>query len=290
MGMLCSNGVVVAADTQESYPSGEKSFTGKIFPLTGPDYKAIVAGAGQGHLIDYAKDKIFSIFRTGVSTPQEFETQLARLMQGFYENEFRTYPVSRPEEKHVELLVAVKIENGVPLLFSVDATLVGQVHDVRILSAEIFSGMARDFQKMRLNIHQAVWACMYVIKEAKERYEGIGGTTQVMAIEESGQLWIERTWDVAQREQALGRLDFIARRLLIGMIPATGDAMLTATIRSAADLLRVTRRELQQMDREYERMAILNEKINERSKKRLDRASQKMKAQQSALGMSKPET
>lgn len=59
-GFNCIDGVVLAADSEETFDGGNKVFMHKLFPFTRPTWRACVAGSGTGYLIDYAKDKIIA--------------------------------------------------------------------------------------------------------------------------------------------------------------------------------------------------------------------------------------
>ncbi|MGB7599347.1 MAG: hypothetical protein WBM24_03515 [Candidatus Sulfotelmatobacter sp.] len=270
VGMLCRDGVVLAADTQESYGEN-KSYVAKIFPVGSAHGNTIVAGAGLASFIDYAKEKIRTIRPGEAATPDEFEAKVRRLMRGFYAEEFKLYPCE-DSLKQIELLIAVQLRKEFPFLLHVDCDLVKRVRDARAIGAGMFTPMATDFFSMNLLTTQAVWACMYIVKEAKLRYEGIGGSTQIVALTSEG-FQVERTWDIPQREQVLGRIDGLARRLLISLVPATADGMLNASLQSAADLLRVTRKDLQKFDKQFARALKVNEAMGERSRKRISKVA-----------------
>jgi hypothetical protein len=275
IGMMCNDGVILAADTQESWGTGEKTYVGKMFPLTGEHRKAIVAGAGASRLIDYAVDRIFGVIPQTL-TLEDAETNLRKLMGDLYSDEFEKYPCEK-ENKEIQLLVVLQFRKEYPCLFSVDSTMVRRVHMVRMIGVETLTSMAQDFHSMKLTVPQAAWACIYLLKIAKDRYGGVGGTTHLMSITESGEFDFERTWDISQREQALGRLDYLTRRLLIGMVPATSEPMSSATIRSAVDVLRVTRAELKHIDSEFQRAQRIDRGLTKRAKHRIEKAALKIK-------------
>jgi 20S proteasome alpha/beta subunit len=270
VGMLCRDGVVLAADTQESYGEN-KSYVAKIFQVGSAHGSTVVAGAGLASFIDYAKEKIATIRPGEAATPDELEAKVRKLMRGLYAEEFKLYPCE-DSLKQIELLIAVQLRKEFPFLLHVDCDLVKRVRDARAIGAGMFTPMATDFFSMNLLTTQAIWACMYIVKEAKLRYEGIGGNTQIVALTSDG-FQVERSWDIPQREQVLGRIDGLARRLLISMIPATANGMLSATLQSAADLLRVTRKDLQEFDKDFVRAVKTSNTLSERSRKRISKVA-----------------
>jgi 20S proteasome alpha/beta subunit len=278
VGMLCRDGIALAADTQESYGEN-KSYVAKIFPVGSANQNIVIAGAGLASFIDYAKEKIATL--RDADNADTFETKVRELMRDFYAEEFRLYPCAE-ELKQIELLVAVQFRKEFPFLLHIDCDLVKRVHDARAIGAGMFTQMAIDFHSMHLTTAQAVWACMYIVKEAKMRYEGIGGSTHIVVVTGDG-FQTERSWDIPQRETVLSRFDALARRLLIATIPATAEGMLNASMKSAADLLRVTRRDMEAFDRQFAKAVKVNEAITERSRKNVskvaERVTQKQKQQ-----------
>jgi vacuolar-type H+-ATPase subunit E/Vma4 len=59
--------------------------------------------------------------------------------------------------------------------------------------------------------------------------------------------------------------------------------MLNATIQTTADLLRITRKELQRLDNDFRRAMRISRKFEERSRRRIEKAAQKMEAKRLAL-------
>lgn len=291
IGMLCTDGVIVGADTQETY-GGEIGYVTKLFPFSTDKNKAIVAGAGPSHFIDYAKDRIFSDVLSTAGNPQEFEQKLRSLMLRLYADEFKKYPTDEISEKNMQLLVAAQFDRGVPTLYSADSTLVRRIYGSRLIGIETLAGMAAEFQQMRLNMSQTMWACIYLIKIAKDRYQGVGGTTHVIGIGSDGEFGWERSTDIPQREAALGRLDRLARQLLIGMIPATGKPAFDAVLDVAADFLRVTREDLEKIDADFEKDMARFKALNTRAQHRMEEANKEIDAQQAKQSVSetsKPE-
>ena len=270
--------MVVAADTQESFGS-EKAYVSKLYPISGPHWKAILAGAGHSHFIDYVKEKIGREIAATSATPQEFEENLKALMNSLYDGEFRRYPTEETN-KDLQLLVALQLRKEFPVLFSCDSTLVRRVYDARVIGVETLASRAREFHSMKLNNSQTAYACMYIVKEAKERYEGVGGTTHILSLGGDGEFGMERSWDIPERERALTRITYIANRMLIGMIPATHPRMFEATLRNAIDVIRQTRKELEEIDRKFERALKISQKLNRRVTERIQKAAQKIEAKE----------
>ncbi len=282
IGMRCSNGVIVAADTQESYGS-EISYVTKIYQLAIAQNKAIVAGAGRSHFIDYAKDKIQTEVLAVCKNHTQFHAQLSVLMRRLYGDDFRKFPTDTMSEKDIQLLVAAQFGKGIPYLYSVDSTLVRHITTSRVIGIETLSPMAQSFQEMSLNMGQAAWAAIYVIKIAKERYQAVGGTTHVFGISSTGDFQVERTNDMPQREAAIGRLDRLTRLLLIGIVPPTGRPAFDAQIKITADFLKTTREDLEKIDTDFVRDFKRYTELNKRANRVMEAANKKIARQERKL-------
>jgi hypothetical protein len=89
----CNDGIVLAADTEETYQQENKAYSHKLFPVERPQRNLCVAGSGMGYLIDYAKDKIVSAVDSAITNDAEFEIRLISILDKLYREEFRLYPV-----------------------------------------------------------------------------------------------------------------------------------------------------------------------------------------------------
>lgn len=248
VGMLASDGLVMAADTQQTYGPYDIGYASKITLAATGKMRLIMSGSGNTHFIDYTKAQIVKVAGNSGSI-EEFETNVRGLMKTLYREEFDAHPLDKAD-KEVSLLVAGQFfGHQAPALFAIESTLVERIATVRVIGEERVSAIAQHFFNMRLSTAQTVWACLYIIHEAKIRSALVGGSTQVISIHGTGQLDLDDgTWDGAQREQIIGHIEHVARRLFIGVIPPTDTRIHEAEIQNLTDLVRLTRNELQQMD------------------------------------------
>jgi hypothetical protein len=127
-GFTCQDGVVIAAETEESY-ADNKVYTHKLFPFVRATWRLGVAGAGSGYLIDYAKDKIAEALDAGgITNTVKFRASLEKILAGLYRKEFKVFPL---KSRHIQLLVSVQFSNPVdstrwldPALFECQSNLV----------------------------------------------------------------------------------------------------------------------------------------------------------------------
>jgi hypothetical protein len=191
-GFNCVDGVVLAADTEETYQQDNKAYSHKLFPVERRHCNLCVAGSGTAYLIDYAKEKIVSAVESGSSNNADFEARLTELLNSLYREEFSRYPVDSKSQLEIQLLVGVQFVQesdtskwAKPALFECQSNLVTQVPmgRSRILGAgELLKEIAIQLAGWGLTASLAEWASIHIIHEAKRRFGGVGGKTHTCTI------------------------------------------------------------------------------------------------------------
>jgi 20S proteasome alpha/beta subunit len=278
IGMVCSDGIVMAGDTQESYAT-EKAFVNKIFSRDFPTCKVVVAGAGFGNLIDYVKDKIFDIPAALEISVELFQSNLCTLMDSLYKHELREFPLDREAERQVQLLVALQVNKNIPVLFSVDSTLVRRIPDVRVIGTETLTAVARSFHSMPLTVETGIYACLYIIAEAKRRYEGVGGETKIVVLGSAdGSIRHELTLSSPQRDKIMERMQLVAHGLLIAVVPSVSEDFSKAFLKGLAEVMLETKKELSELDRHDRKFMKKIDQVSKRFDKRLAKSKAKTNA------------
>jgi hypothetical protein len=195
-GFVCPDGIVIAADTKESYGEGDHAFVNKIElvrhflpettrPKTEAAYAAIV-GSGHAYLVNHIATHIKRIFVENVGVDiHNFRTALTDLMPKLYAGEaFSSYPRSDASDLYTEFLVAVRPnyrENVA--LFQITSSLVEEVHTgVRIIGCGAMQETGFELATMNLNMYDSATAALFLVYEAKRHYSYVGGLTHIYSI------------------------------------------------------------------------------------------------------------
>jgi hypothetical protein len=197
---LCKDGIVLCADSEESY-GDDKAHTQKLQWYTSEFIDVAVAGAGIGYLIDYAGAVALQQFTTLPRDAADCEARVRSVMQKLYREEFKIYPVDSRSQLLIQLLFAVRLKGQPPILISADGPLVRQVTDFRVIGAELMKDVAHELHQFCYTTTEAVYASMYLLKEARNRFLGIGGPTHILTLPNEGTIHHERLWDMTEREQ-----------------------------------------------------------------------------------------
>jgi hypothetical protein len=260
VGFNCQDGVVIAADTEESY-GYDKAYTNKIFPVEREESRLCVAGAGSGYLIDYANEQIVSAFDSGPTNANEFQTALSEIMDELYEKKFKYFPVSSRDELRIALLVGVQFasENSdgtwmQPALFECQANLVTPIKRTKqsciLGSAEIMKEIGIQLAGWGLDTKLAEWASMYLIHQAKRRVGGVGGKTHVFTMRTDGGFKQNRGYNVIEKEAILDGFGRTCQLLLLSLDPSVTNSRSKDFVDAAKRWFSSARKYLDKVERE----------------------------------------
>jgi hypothetical protein len=278
----CVDGVVLAADTEETYQQDNKAYSHKLFPVERPHWNLCLAGSGSAYLIDYAKDKIVSAVESGIKNNVDFEIRLTDLVNTFYREEFSRYPVDSKSQLEIQLLIAVHFVQesdpskwARPALFECQSNLVTRVPlgRSRILGVgELLTELATQFAGWHLTANLAEWASLYIIHEAKRRFGGVGGKTHTCIMWADGKkMKYQLGRYVREKEAILEAFARISQLLVLSLEPSVTESKSKDFIDAAKAWLANARREMRNIEREYEKRKTTSVVIHDREIRKMIR-------------------
>jgi hypothetical protein len=277
----CIDGVVLAADSEETYNTDDKIYTHKLFPFVRPTSRICIAGAGNGYLIDYAKEKIIAAIDAGLKTANDTEISLIDILNGLYTKEFKQFPVASPSELAIQLLVAVqfvsKLDASVwmePALFQCQSNLVTRVkqNESRIFGiGELLTELGAHFAEWGLTAALAHWASIYLIHDAKRRFGGVGGRTHTFRLMMDGTYVDGPRLDVVRAEQVLENLAKIQLLLTLSLSPAVTDDKSKDFLDAVRKWVGDARREIKNLERQRGKLKHNRVVIHDRAMKKMIR-------------------
>ena len=203
LGVLVPNGVVIAADTQETYGLGFAKYdTRKIMSARKRDGQRSLAasGGGDSDYIDSLHQDYIDAFKQ-TPTPDGLQTQLQQRLTAFYQDHMLPFtPKERPDigslvgmtwrDGKSQLLASRLNRLGRKKHFATDG--VGRVHASYLLSRLL---PAKD----TMTVWQAASLAAFTIFHVKEYVDGCGRGTHITVLREGG------AWYVS--EQAMQSLE-----------------------------------------------------------------------------------
>jgi hypothetical protein len=255
----CSDGLVMAADTEETYPDN-KVYTFKLFPFDREGKRLCVAGSGIGYFIDYAKDQIASALDSGVTNVADFEKRLRLIMREAYKKDFNLYPVDHQSERQIQLLVGVQFTDESnasswlpPTLFECQSNLVTVLTNPAQRGRILGTGMllnetAVQFSNWGLNVKLAELVSFHIMHEAKRRLAGVGGKTHIFTMRNDGTFGYYRGKHLAEVEAVLTGFTGISQLLLLALEPSVSDSKANDFLDTAKKWIKDARRYLTKVE------------------------------------------
>jgi 20S proteasome alpha/beta subunit len=184
LGILASDGVVIAADTQENI-GALKVTTRKIFtrrdPIRGRAFAA--SGAGNSGYIDAINQRLARHFERA-NTPELAESDMSAALLAFYRDHlFPMNVVPARERPAVELISGMTWKGRAPILFASEDSTLHQAKDYAAVGAgSDFAMMLLDrivSRKVDLSLELAGLLAAYVVFNVKEYMPDCGKGTHV---------------------------------------------------------------------------------------------------------------
>jgi 20S proteasome alpha/beta subunit len=222
-GFICTDGIVLAADTKEVYSgSDEHTYVHKLEVIDSTQCSGAIAGSGCSYPVDYITAKIKCLFDEGqYLTINECEAALVSLMTLIYQSKaMKAFPRDSASELGTSFLVAVRPKkgDGEVGMFVANSSLVTRLRDgVRVIGYGTMQNMADEIARLRLSIQQAKSAALYLIYETKRRTNWVGGLTHIFTLENTGKVQPDRTWDQARREVLFDELRGLHHHLVVAV-------------------------------------------------------------------------
>jgi hypothetical protein len=190
IGLLASDGIVIAADSQESDQYYKRSQR-KILPFLGgvqlgsdpkpPSMACAYTGAGEAGYIDAFFDDV--VRNSSLNpTQQEFESSLGEKLRIFHEQHLFPLAVAKnPPE--IQILVGAYVQWQTFILVSHGSTLRKAFPYAAVGAGAHFAlGVLNDLADTRRDLRQTELLAAYIIAITKESIEGCGKYTQIVSL------------------------------------------------------------------------------------------------------------
>lgn len=197
LGMNYLDGILMLADTEEYLGGDAKSECDKLYRFTFPIGTVIMGGAGDSHLIECANQELHQFFASGEGqmpdqkiTPKSALDALNIFAAKFVKDTSSPYKGFALESlPAMEMLVAVNCNNEQSLLFQWKHGRVVWIAPPRHVS--IGTGVAQIHPMLRDVQFTASKECMLahglrMMHHAKRAVSGVGGRTEVAALQNNG--------------------------------------------------------------------------------------------------------
>jgi hypothetical protein len=211
LGMLARDGIVMAADTQESAGYWKRDH-GKIVALGHRASRGrrgrrwnhcLISGAGSGPHIDGLSKLLQEAFE---SRPANVEAALRSIVQRFYVDQmlpFAAYPLN--ERPDISLLVACDYRRKTSLWTSQENMFnAAGVYDAVGIGADMaLTILGRCYRLPILDVPHSVLLAAYVMAQVKDSIEGCGKATDIYYVRRNASGYVPRQ-HTEELERAMG--------------------------------------------------------------------------------------
>jgi 20S proteasome alpha/beta subunit len=236
-GLKCTDGIVLAADTEEStyltrgrarkllartFERADKKPTkakkGKGDYQTPKPYVVVaIAGAGTAALIDAAVEQVFdAVSQSNTSTIAQLKTTISDALLNFYRHNVSAYPTRDPLDNLIDLICAVRAVDGDLALYRASGPLISTVSGFAICgSGEIIRHVLEELYQPTVSVPRAVALVLHLLNLGKRYVTGVGGDSEILTLTADGIPIRESIHGIKIREQHLDQFNRVIGELLL---------------------------------------------------------------------------
>jgi hypothetical protein len=233
LGLLARNGLVLAADTEETY-GYFKLNRGKIGIVLSVTQdvpgelryrQCAIAGSGDGHNIEAVSDKLRSCIYNGEDkSDAEIEAELSTILVDFHAAHvlpFATYP--QPERPEFQLLIGAQLPNRRLYLFEHNTLRDAGIHAAIGVGAYVAQPYLIRFHHLpMLDVEGTILLASYIMYHAKDLVVECGKATDIVGLR--GQTFFQFSRkETAAMENAIGEYSRDSEPNLIRQIGGMDD-------------------------------------------------------------------
>jgi 20S proteasome alpha/beta subunit len=246
-GFVCSNGVVLAADSEHS-TDVVKFERRKVFQCKKKNYGFAVAGAGRSDLIRLVVDELRDKLSEKDKLPQIRRKIKKLLKEVCDEHIFSTYQATDPYRPRLLLLVAARMDTGENALWKTDDKIIATVDGCEFVGAgdSLAMTVASWLYDPSLSTGVVNVLAMQIIRWVKEHVPGCGKATHAVSVVGiQGSKRVIRTF--CSDEEFFWGLNELLRPILIGCIDEKmTDSDFDSRIVKFSEKMRAVRQAFQQ--------------------------------------------
>ncbi|MGB7282168.1 MAG: hypothetical protein WBE13_07900 [Candidatus Acidiferrum sp.] len=187
----CNEGIVLGADSQETY--GDYKLTvDKLKPIHVGDYQVALGGCGIGDLVDSLCDHASEwVEDWHVESEREILHLLRPKVREFYQVEVSAYPGKQSDKRITALLCIKHTKCSSSFLFELRGSTVRKAPEFSLIGWDlpILQHFVRRLYKPSMPISQGVLLTLYLFSLVSSTVTVVGGETRILIARDNG-IWI----------------------------------------------------------------------------------------------------
>jgi 20S proteasome alpha/beta subunit len=184
LGILAQDGIVVAADTEESTGGYLKGETTKILQVFGDGPACLISGAGDSGYVESLMSELAEVFFIDkMRVHQPLQQAFEDCMKNFYSEHIIPFAAYSSQDRPVvEMLIAYNRNNQRGLLVSEKSVVFQKMPYAAVGCGSIFADILLNRLWQMADIKAVQVLAAYVLFMVKECVEGCGKLTQISAL------------------------------------------------------------------------------------------------------------
>lgn len=222
VGLQCTDGVLLLADTEETISQESKGECDKLSVLQFPHGRMVMGGAGTSHFIDYAEQTIERDFLKTSRTWPEILVDANSLFRKINRDTLGFYKgfASELVPDGIALLTAINSDGHTILCRWQNDSVVAidpRRHDSVGCGVYEAHDLLRDIN-IRMGADGMLFYGVRVMKQAKRRVNGVGGKTEAVVLHHDGTVGYFSTGVTAQIEELVVDVDTFTNGSFLSLI------------------------------------------------------------------------
>lgn len=220
IGFKCSNGIVLAADTQVTWEGSHKDYECKLYPHRQHEWTVVFTFSGSPSLMKSFDGK----FGEAIAyLPPPYS--VAKLRDAI-ETVLQLFDVLKDKPEQLSLLCAVCVPSAGFGLFKTEGHTIHEVPDYEYvgfgdssvlrflgpLLTDIFVTVIPSIRQFGYIVRQAVIIATYLVLKAKTHVDGCGGDTDVWVMHPSGMWEPKNAGEIYRTEQMMLKIEHYIKR------------------------------------------------------------------------------
>ena len=186
-GFRCSDGVVLCADTQMTYPGLLKFPGSKIRLFNRMGCQPAFALAGQVDFSNMAIHRLAMVALDAERKGLDIHDAVTKECVAIHREYFPLYSPS--ERLELSLLFAMRVKKDTPVhLFEIRGPVIAPITTYGCIGSGTYFGtsIAQTLYKSTLTVQQVAQMCVYLLFAVKKNVDGCGGKSQIVCLSDSG--------------------------------------------------------------------------------------------------------
>lgn len=195
IGVLCSDGIILCADSQETFNEYAKLQRAKVFELDllSPDVKVVIAGSGDSNFYDALRERLEDGIDMANPDLISIRNKIEEVIVGYCTRVWPLYGAQR-DRPSAQMLIGIRATDGFALLHTEGPiTRQGSSPECIGFGADFSLYHLKKLFKNTMPFAEVCPIAAYVLDLAKENVEFCGGASDVFVI--------PRTGDVERKDQ-----------------------------------------------------------------------------------------